>query len=703
MLKAIDSPQAPPEPVDSVAKARHFSVCANCVNKCGFEAILEGARVRKLEPNPSFPKSRSMLCAKGNAGVKVIQDPDRLKHPLIRTGARGEGKWRKASWDEALDYCAQRMSKIKETYGPHGMLFSSTEGFQEGFYTTFAKAYGSPNLVRHPSLCLASGNVAFFTTFGTVPEFDVEHAEYIIMSGANRMEAFITPDTTDMMEGIRDGRLKVVYLDPRYTVTASKAAEWLPIRPGTDLAFYLAMANVMVREKLYAAGFVAKYTQGFDELAAHVAPYTPEWAEKECEIPAEQIRRITREFAKAAPRAMIYKGRRTSWYENDTQMRQAMAIVNVLAGNWDQKGGLLPKASIKLGKPALPEFPWPDEYRIDNMEERHPLAREDDGAYVELRQQVLDDEPYPVRGWMVYKQNPLHGLPDRRLTMQMIEKMEFLAVIDIVPTDTAWMADVILPESTYLERTDPVHGFHAPYPFLALRKQVVPPQFETRACLDIVKGLASRMELDSFFDYTMDSYIAAQLAEPGLTLADFDENGVWSGKKARSYGTTLGGDYRFRTPSGKIELANERFRRRKYDPLPHYTPPSTPGKGELRLLPGKQAYFTHASNQNNRWLHELCPENQLWIHPAEATPRGISNGQDVRVRSHVGQVVMKVLVTEKIRRDCVHMPHGFGHRSGGLTLARGQGASDQDLLEARFDKMTGNAAYHETFVTVEPA
>ncbi len=678
-----------------------FSVCDNCVNKCGIVAHLSRGRVVKLEPNPAFPKSRGMLCAKGNAGVTVLYDPDRLKQPLIRAGERGSGQWRKASWNEALDYTAERLLKIREKYGPQGVLFSSCESFQERFFRSFAQAWGSPNLVRHPSMCLSSSNLAWFITYGTVPEFDIEHAEYVIVSGANRLESFVTPDSVDLVDAVARRRAKLVYLDPRCTVTASKADEWLPIRPGTDLAFYLALIHVLITEQLYDRAFVESYTQGFDELSTHVAAFTPEWAARETEIPADRIRGIAREFAARAPRAVIYRGRRTSWYQNDTEMRHAMAIANVLVGNWDTQGGVVPNEKLDLGAPEPPEYPWPDAERVDAIAEKHPLASADDGAYLELREAVLADRPYPVRGWMFYKHNPMHALPDRRRTEQMIRKMEFVAAIDIQPSDSAWLADVILPESTYLERTDPVEEFSVPYAFAALRRQVVPPQFSTRPCLDIMKGLAQRVGLEQYFQFDIDQYIAAQLAPLGVDRSVFDATGVWSNRTARKYGTTRNPEYRFRTPSGKIELANERLRRNGYAALPGYTAPAQPPAGQFRFLTGKQALFTHASNQNNEWLHELCPENQLWINRGIADQKGIRTGDLVRVRSRVGEVKVRAFVTERIRPDCVHMPHGFGHVVPWLRNASGRGASDQDLIETRWDRISGNAALHETFVTVE--
>ena len=680
-----------------------FSICDNCVNKCGVIARVAGGRLVKLDPNPHFPKSRAMLCAKGNAGVQTLYDPDRLKHPLIRVGERGSGRWRKASWDEALDVTAAGLRAVREKYGPQGVLFSSSEAFQERFFLTFAHAFGSPNIARHPSMCLSSGNIGFFVTYGTVPEFDLEHSTYVIASGANRFESFITPDTIDLAVNVREGRTKLVYLDPRFTVTAAKAHEWLPIRPGTDLAFYLALINVLVTEQLYDHAFVDAYTHGFDELAIHVVPYTPEWAERETEIPAGRIRAIAREFAAHAPRAVIYRGRRSSWYTNDTEMRQAMAIANALVGNWDTEGGVVPNESIGLGAPEPPEFPFSEVPRVDEIQERHPLAAEGDGAYLELRDAVLNDRSYPVRAWMIYKQNPMHTLPDRRLTRAMFGKMDFVAAIDIIPSDSAWLADVILPESTYLERDDPYEEFNVPYPFVAVRQQVVAPLFNTKPNLEIMQALASRLGLSSFFDYDINGYHAAQLAPLGISARDLRANGIWTNRSGRHYGATRHADYRFRTPTGRIELANERLRRKGIDPIPHYIAPAQPPDGMLRLLPGKQAYFTHAANQNNPWLYELCPENRLWLNRTSAAARGIADGDLVVVRSPIAEVRLNAWVTDRIRPDCVHLPHGFGQSSPALRSAARAGASDQDLIESRWDRISGNAALHDTFVTVEKA
>ena len=471
------------------------TTCEMCVNKCSLIAVVENGVIHKLNPNPESPKSRGMLCARGNAGLLQVYDSARLKRPLIRAGKRGEGNWRPASWDEAFDFTAKKLSETKDKYGPQGSLWSSTESFQEVFFRNLGEAFGSPNQVRHPSLCLASVNLAYSVTFGTVPSFDLQNSKFIVMSGANRLESFITPDTMDLIESAEYRKAKLVYLDPRFTVTASKADEWYPIRPGTDLAFILAMLNVIVGENRHDKEFVANYTVGFDQLAEHVKPFTPAWAEAETEVPEKDIARIAREFSDAAPRAVYYAGRRSSWYRDDFHMRRAQAILNAIVGSWDREGGMVPNGKIALGEYLF--LPWDDPVasRVDEMDKNFPLANKGDGAYLKLRENVIAGTPYPVKAWMIHKQDPMNALPNQARTLEMLQQMDFVGVVDVQMSDTAWYADVIFPESTYLERTDPVEVQSGITPVVVYRQQVVKPAHDTKTTLEISQGLAKRLGL----------------------------------------------------------------------------------------------------------------------------------------------------------------------------------------------------------------
>jgi len=681
------------------------TTCELCPNKCSVIAVVQDGLIRKLNPNPENPKSRGMLCARGNAGMLQVYDPARLKKPLIRAGARGEGKWREATWDQAFDFAADKLSALKQKYGPESVLWSSTEAFAEVFFKNLGQAFGSPNIVRHPTLCLASVNLAYSITFGTVPSFDLLNANYVIMAGANRFEAFITPDTMDLIESTMHRKARLVCLDPRFTVTAAKADTWFPIKPGTDMAFILAMIHVIVREGRHDKEFVKSYCAGFDELAAHVQPYTPEWAERETEIPAAEIVRVAREFSDAAPRAVFYAGRRSSWYQNDFQMRRAQAILNAIVGNWDREGGMMPNAKIALGEYLF--LPWddPKAERADQMDTQFPLAAKGDGAYLKMRENVLAGVPYPIKGWMIAKQDPVNALPDQSKTLRMIEQMDFIGAIDIQMSDTAWYADVVFPESTYLEREDPIEVMNGIWPVVVYRQQVVKPVHDTKPTLEIVQGLAKRLGLDMYFDYTIEKWNEATAKELPVEMPiDYlRKHGVYRPPGGPKYGTTLTPEHRFVTQSGKIELYSGRLQENGQDPLPVYTAPASPPQGRFRLVLGRKAFFTHANSTSNPWLFDFAPENRLWMAPSSAVSIGVSDGDWVDVSSSAGAVQLRARVTQEIRPDCVFMLHGYGKRSQWLKRAYNRGGSDAALIEAAWDRASGNAAMHETFVRVAKA
>ncbi len=676
-----------------------------CVNKCSIIAVVENGRISKLNPNPESPRSRGMVCSRGNAGLQQVYDPSRLKKPLIRAGARGEGKWRTVTWNEAFDFAAGKLAQVKEKYGPQASVWSSTESFAETFFKSLGLAFGSPNVERHPTLCLASVNLAYSLTFGTVPSFDLGNARYIIMSGANRLESFIMPDTVDLIGSATERKARLVYLDPRFTVTASKADEWYPIKPGTDLAFVLALLNVIIAEQRYNKEFVTGYTTGFEKLTEHVKSFTPEWAETETEIGAKDIIRIAREFADAAPRAVYYAGRRSSWYREDFQFRRAQAILNAIAGNWDRQGGMVPNGKIALGE--LLFLPWDDPQapRVDEMDKNFPLAAKGDGAYLKMRENILAGVPYPVKAWMVHKQDPMNALPEQAKTIRMLQQMDFVGVIDVQMSDTAWYADVVFPESTYLERQDPVEVLPGIVPVVVYRQPAIPPLHDTKPTLDIVQGLAKRLGLSQFFDYTIDQWIDAQVKALPLDtpLEYLKHHGVWSPPDGANYGTTLTVDHRFVTESGKIELYSDRLQKAGYDPLPVYHPPMQPPAGSFRLILGRRAYFTQANTTNNPWLNNFAKENVLWIHPTSAARVGVEDGQLVEVSSTVGLLRVKARVTLEIRPDCVFTMHGYGKRSQWQRLVAGRGASDAEIIETAWDKVSGGGAFHETFVKVRRA
>jgi thiosulfate reductase / polysulfide reductase chain A len=676
-----------------------YSVCDMCFNKCGVIArVDQSGMVRKLDPNPKFAKSRGMLCARGNAGIQQLYDPDRLKYPMLRKGERGGGQWQRLSWEEALDLAAEKLEKIGKAYTRCGVLFMAGTDMQSSFVTRFAGVFGSFNVVSHESNCLVSVNRAFVDTFGEVPSPDVLNSKYVIMAGANRFEALVTPDTMDLVTAMGQG-CKLVVLDPRYTKTAAMAHEWHPIRPGTDMAFFLAVAHVIIGEKLYDPKFAEERLHGLAELSAHVKPYTPEWAEKECEIPAGDIRRIARELAQAAPAAMVYPGRRSSDYEDSTQIRRSFAIVNALLGNFDRKGGLTGAQAIPL-KGVPYDAPWYDDNPKDRIEVgRSKMMFEEEGSFKHARDAVIEGKPYPVKGFFTYKTNPMATGANRRKTIEMIQKLDFMVSVDITMSDTAWMADLVLPAPTYLERQDPispVQGVTAGA-CIVTRDPVVPPLFESKPVFWIMKELAKRLDLGEFFDFTMEEYRKKQLTALPDAAAALQKDGVYY-IPGKLYGLYEGKP--IKTTSKKIELYSKRYKDAGLDPMPVYRPPRGVPADRFRLVVGRNAYITQGSSTNNGLLSELAPENTLWIHPGPAERMGLKPGDSAEVASKAGKGTLKVRITEETRPDTVYMDSGFGVLSKGLSKVYGKGASIVEILEDYNDEISGNMAMHETMVSI---
>lgn len=734
-----------PTPTGEKGEKHIASSCEMCVNKCGFYAHVVDGRIKKLNPNPKFFKSRAMLCARGNAGAEEPYNHERLTSPLLRVGERGEGKWKKISYDEAFKMLAEKLAENKKKHeNRSSVLFASSEGLQEHAFHLLVQSYGSTNTVRHPTLCLSSVIQGWSSVYGSFPDADMQNAMFAIMFGANRAEAIVTPDSIDFQKGRPKGQ-QIVYLDPRFTATAAKADKWYPVKPGTDLAFVLALINVVITEKLYNDDFVKEFTHGFDELVAHIKPYTPEWAENECEISADEIYWTAREFAKYAPRSVAYPGRRTSWYINDVYFRRACAILTAICGCWDTPGGIVPKSPVKLNKHDV-LFPFfeqaegrldvgsygefenymPDDERKDQglLNDSCAYLSEKDGSWLRLREAVLRGNPYTVDMMVIYKQNFIEAVPNRKKTMKMIDKMEFICAIDIQMTEVAHYADLVIPESTYLERWDAVHSLSGIWPIATFRQPAVEPVFKTKSMFEITAGVVNEMlkipelwddtdemEVDDFkadivdgiLNRPMSDYIKFQLKKYPGAYEQMMKEGVFYTSDQPNYGKTRKGGFRFKTRTGKIELANVKYPTKGLDALPFYKAPVQPEPGKYRFILGRHGWNTHTGTQNNGFLWEIQKTNTVWINTAEAKKLGIVDGDMVKVASNVGEQTLPAYVTERIRPDCVFYAHGFGRLSPQLSYVHKVGASQAEILEDYIEPISGNAAMHETFVTITKA
>jgi thiosulfate reductase/polysulfide reductase chain A len=678
------------------------TMCEMCVWRCGVRAKVIDGVIEKLEGNPDHPHSQGYLCARGQAGLMMTYDGDRVLQPLMRVGERGSGRFRRIDWEEALDYVADKMLKIKENFGPEAMIFSSTHNLSQPLFENLLYGYGSPNYGTQRSLCFNAMVTAHMLTYGIEePARRYDNMNYIILTGRNLFGGISTSETRALMRRIAEGA-HVVYLDPRFSETAAKAAEWLPIKPGTDSAFILALIHTIIQDKLYDKWFVSNYTVGFDELAAGVEPYTPTWAAGITQIPEATIDRIAHEFAANRPNAFAHPGWRTSNFVNSFQTERAIAVLNALLGLCPEKGDCMFPAepAIPLGKPEQPAYPPVRAARLDGVPWKYKFVPPKLGVFQELRDAILSGQPYQAHGWFIARQNPMMSLPERQKTLAAFEKLGLVVVMDIIMNDSAWYADVVLPEATYLERYDPLLQVGNR---VFIRQPVIEPLGESRSALWIYKQLGERLGLGDFFQYQdEEDYLRQQLApwteRLGITLDQLKQTGYFEVPDEDT-----GPSYRWDTPSGKVELASETLRNAGHDPIPTWVDPPEPQESEFYLLTGKVGQHTQFATQNNAYLFEVRPRNVLWMHPTKAAERGIQDGDTVRVTSPAGEVTIQVWLTEGIRPDCVYLTPGFGHRSRGLRKAYGQGAGDSDLHLTFTDPISGGQALTQTFVTVEKA
>jgi thiosulfate reductase/polysulfide reductase chain A len=678
--------------------------CEICFWNCGAVAKVEDGKVVKLEGNPANPASRGKLCARGNAGMGSLYDPDRLKHPMLNTGKRGEPKWKKVSWDEALGFAAEKLKKIKETYGPEsvGLISHGTGG---SFWKYLLNAYGSPNYTA-PSFaqCRGPRDIGYYLTFGDTPgspeNIDLANSKFIVLIGSHLGENAHNSQVQDFVEGLSKGA-KLVVVDPRFSTAAAKATWWLPIRPGTDIALLLAWINIIVNEELYDREYINKYSIGLKELKEEIKTYTPDWASVETDIPANAIVETAREMARYKPSVAIHPGRHVTWYGDDTQRSRAMAILTALLGAWGREGGnfFFTKAGGFQKYPGLPAFPEPQKPKLTGD---WPYALE--ATTTALRQATIMGKPYPVKGWIVYGSNIIKTMPNQKETIEAIKNLDLMMAVDIMPFEVIDWADVILPECTYLERYDDLKISKGRTLSVTLRQPVVQPLYESRPSWQITRELGIKLGLDAYYPWKdIEDYLRKQLEPKGIRLEELKEKGTIAFPDTAKPYITPGNEPEFGTDSGKIELYSKALKEKGFDPAPKYKKPEAPPEGYFRLIYGRTPLHTFSRTVNNRWLWELYKENELWISAKRAKALGLKNGDYAALANQDGAKSnrIRLKVTERIREDCVYMVHGFGHESKDAKKAYKKGADDQSLITRyAIDPIMGGTGMRVNFVKI---
>lgn len=691
--------------------------CNMCGGTTGILAHVVNGRVVKIEPNSENPvgvanisadyyslkPTGARMCPKGNAGIMSLYDPDRVKTPLKRVGPRGSGQWQEIGYDQAVAEIAAGLAAIKSTHGPEKLVWFTEDNNFIPIQQAFCNVYGTPNYLQHSNLCDVARKFGFETTLGNGrPLPDLRNTKYMLIFGWNPLGAMKWVHLPRILvDGLARGA-KLTIVDPRCSETADKALDyggrWLAIRPGTDGALALALANVIVAERLYDTNFVANWTVGFDQFAAFVASKTPEWAAPITGIPADTIRQVARELATSKP-AVVDAWSGPGHHTNGAEASRAIAALAGLIGQIDAPGTLIlpDRSGPRFNVPPAP-VPLPP--RVDGKGTKYPFAHSS-GIYVEARDAMISGQPYQPRAAVFVMQNFVLSVPNAAKNSQALNNLDLIVAVDTHLSETATLADYVIPGSVYLERYEILPQW-VTFPVVSLRQPVVPPVFGQKVEYEFIQDLALAMGYNVYpFNVPYEQFLDDGLrAGIGIGLNDL---------KALPGATWIGGDttYRkyqtagFATPSRKFEFYSQQMADKGLNPLPDFVPAEDGPTSSFPfyLINWKEALHTHSRTMNNRWLMEFHGENEVWINADKARALGIADGDTVTVENQYASARGKARVTRRIHPDVVGMTHGFGHWALG-PVANGKGINDTQFVPGKAERISGMAAHKDGAVQV---
>ncbi len=687
------------------------TTCEICFWRCGVDAYVRDEKVYKLAGHQHHPLSNGKLCPRGNGGHGLLYDPNRLKHPLIREVINGKEQFRKASWEEAISLIAERFQQITDQYGTESIVMFS-HGFGASFFKKLFSAYGI-HTFSAPSYaqCRGPRSEAFKLTFGHSigsPEgLDIANSKYLVLLGSHLGENMHNTVVQDFSTALSRG-CEVVVVDPRFSVAASKAKYWLPIKPGTDVALLRAWIHILLKEKIYDVDFIEQNAVGLDELWDGVKYATPERTYALTGVPVDQIVQVARDLGRYGSSALIHPGRHVTWYGDDTQRERAIAILNALVGNYRMPGGIIKQEKFtpiqatlnqKKFKPYKGDFPV-TRNAGHTFQSKYPFASKIPAN--EIVNRTISADPYPIKSWFVYGTNLIQSLGDQPGTLEALRKLDFMVAVDVLPAEITGYADVVLPECTYLERYDDLDNRSYRTPYVAIRQPAVSPLYDSKPGHEIARLLSRKMGLSDLFKDEIETYLDKQLKPMGSSLDELKKAGVLKVGETKLY-RQPGEVLRFKTPSGKIELASQRLEAAGFDAVPQYQPPPENPPGYFRLLYGRAPMHTFGRTANNRVLGELMPENELWVNQIAGNDMKLKHGEYVYLVNQDGvksQTKIKIKLTQRIRPDAVYMVHGFGHTDPRLEFAYQRGVNSSDMITSlSIDPIMGGTGMNNNFVT----
>ncbi|MBI4180897.1 MAG: molybdopterin-dependent oxidoreductase [Chloroflexi bacterium] len=693
-----------------------------CVHDCGGKCLLK-AHVRNGEviaiTSDDGEEPQLRACLRGRAYRQRLYAPDRLLYPMKRVGERGEGKFERISWDEALSKVAYELNRVKNTYGNEAILSCSGPGslsllHRPGAWLNYFLSKFGGYIAHRGSMSFQGAQDASHYTFGTNQAAneieDVLNSRFIILWSWNSAETIYGTNTTWVLTQAKEKGIPIVIVDPRYTDTAVLADEWIPIYPGTDTAMMVAMAYVIWQENLHDQAFLDKYTLGFDRFLAYLLgnedgiAKTPAWAEAITGVPATTIKNLARSYATLKPAALLpgLGMQRTAYGE---QSFRAAITLAAMTGNIGIPGGN-PAGhwSKRLPFGQLPQAPNPVNKSIPTCEWADAILKGKDGGY-----------PSDIKMLYICGSNFFVQRPNLNKGIEALKKAEFIVCHEHFLTPTARFADILLPITIHMEQND-ITSIQTMGHSVIFSNKVVEPAAECRSDMEIFADLARRLGLTDYETKSEEELLSDLIA--GSKIPDFKEfrrQGVYHFHRAKpsvAFENEIADPehYPFGTPSGKIEIYSQQLadmgRPDVIPAIPKYIEPWEGRNDSLQQKYPLQLLTTHSKKTalsvfvNIPWLQEVEP-HAIWLNPVDAEPRNIKQGDLVKVFNERGVLMIGAKVTQRIMPGVVSIDHGYWYRPNKKGID--YGGSVNTLTQDKGTPIGDGATTHSCLVEAEKA
>ena len=664
-----------------------FGACQHdCPDNCAMVTTVRDGRIVSVKGRHEHPFTHGVLCAKVKSFDKRVYAPDRILHPLRRVGAKGEARFARIGWDEALDEIADRFEDIIATHGAEAILpcsYLGSQGLLNGMHVgdPFFNRLGAT--IGERTFCNSGASKAFRMVCGPTGGLDPEsfrHAGLILLWGINVVSTAM--HHWRFVNEARKSGAKLVVIDPLASRTAKRADWHVRPRPGTDVALALGLVHQIIADDAVDHDYVARHTLGFDDLRARAADYAPEQVAEITGVEAQDAVALARLYAETRPSA-IRTGVALERSRNGPDAVRAVAALPAVTGAWRERGGGMfqhPHATFPINRDRLtrPDFVEEGRRAINLM----GLADALDGA--------LDP---PVKALFVYNANPITACADQNRIVAGLRREDLFTVVsEIFPTDVTDFADIVLPAASQLEQLDLMYSWG--HFNVALNQPAIAPLGEAVSNSELFRRLARRMGFDEPVFQRNDEEIAGEALDwqaphlDGITLDSLRETGFARLAVEAPDRHLPHGDGNFPTPSGKCELVSSvadtggvmiDIYRQGYagsesggavDPLPNYAERDEDGRHPFALLSPKTHHFLNSGYANMAYQADPAGPQPVWLHPQDARGKGIGEGDRVRVFNDLGEVIATAHLTEDTLPGVVVITHGYWrkHALNGQTV-----------------------------------